>query len=512
MKRTIRITLLLSILLALLSTSCGSNEEEKEPLAFSMLYNESETKPYQEDWLILKEYEQRKNVVFDVRLGNDAEYDKAIQQTFETGNIPDIVLKVWPETVKTYAASGALLPFSDYEDQMPYFQAYIQDHELEGEIDKLRLENGKYYILPGYQREIQVQQWIYRRDLFEEHNLGKPETYDELFDALVTLKELYPESTPLTATWGGAHLLAMMGAGYGIPAGWSGTRYYNRQDDQWYYAPATENYRELYRFLNRCYESNILDPAIFTQSESEFYTKIQDGRALVTVTWITSGFDNWNQALAENGIPNGEWSPLPVLESTIGITALPPVNPFRKGLAVPSHVVDEPYFNDLLQFLDWAVYSEEGMTLTTWGVAGVTYQETPEGKAFLPEIKTPKNPQGTLDITADYGLATFFDLCENEAYEDYKKPPEIVEFLERSLNAEEAAEMPPTLQLDSNAIEAIRVVNEGLNPYVTESSQAFITGVLDIDEDWEEYLLILEKRGYKTLEEIWNVIWEEQNQ
>ena len=68
---------------------------------------------------------------------------------------------------------------------MPNFMAYIKQHNLQGELDKLRLKNGKYYILPGYQRTIQVQQWIYRRDLFEKHGLKAPTTYDELFDALV---------------------------------------------------------------------------------------------------------------------------------------------------------------------------------------------------------------------------------------------------------------------------------------------------------------------------------------
>ena len=491
-------------------SGCVATDNPKEPLVFSILYNQSETKPFQEDWLILEEYKKRKNVMLDVRLGDDADYKKALRQTFEAGDIPDIVLKVWPENIEEYAASGLLLPFSDYEDRMPHFQAYIEEHDLADELDKLRLENGNYYLLPGYQREIQVQQWIYRRDLFEENGLGQPKTYDELFDALVTLKEIYPDTTPITATWGGAHLLAMMGAGYDIPAGWYGTRGYNEGEDIWQFTPATENYRALYRFLNRCYQAGILDPALFTQDETAFYAKLQDGRGLVTVTWITSGFSNWNEALQANGVPEGEWAPLPVPESTMGITALPPVDPFRKGLTVPSRVVNEPYFDDLLAFLDWAVYSEEGMTLTTWGVEGVTYETTSDGKVFLPEIKTPKNPDGTLDITADYGLATLFDLAENEEYEDYKKPTEIVKFLERSLEAGETAPMDPDLDLSANAIDALRVVNEKIDPYVAETGQHFITGELDIDQDWDDYLAELERRGYKTLEEIWNNAWEEQ--
>lgn len=511
MKRMIIAAVLLGIFLSTGIAGCNPAEEPAKPIVFSVLYNEKKDTPFQEDWLILKEYEKRQNVVLDVRVKDNSDYGKALTQTFETGNIPDIVLKVWPDTIESYASAGILLPFSDYEDLMPNFMAYIKEHDLESELDKLRLDNGKYYILPGYQREFQVQQWIYRRDLFEKNGLEAPNTYNELFDALVYLKELYPDTTPITASWGGAHLFAMMGSGYEIPAGWAGTRDYNEEENHWQYAPATDNYKELYRFLNRCYQAGILDPGIFTQSDEDYYNKIQDGRALVTVTWITSGFANWNAKLEENGFPDGKWAALPVPESTIGIKALPPVDPFRKGLVVPARVINELYFEDLLKFLDWTVYSEEGMTLTSWGVEGITFENTPYGKAFLPNIKTPKNPEGALDITEDYGLNTLFDLNENEEFEDYKKPPEIVTFLEISLKAGDTAEMAPQLKLNSNAIEAIRIVDEEIAPYVAETSQDFVTGDLSIDKYWDEYLLELEKRGYKTLEEIWNAAWEKQN-
>ena len=511
MKRTVVAAILVGIFLSTGIVGCSPTEEPAEPVVFSVLYNERESAPFQEDWLILEEYKERRNVVLDVRVGDDADFERAIILTLESGDIPDIVLKVWPNTIESYAATGVLLPFSDYENLMPNFMAYIKGHGLQSELDKLRLDNGKYHILPGYQREIQVQQWIYRRDIFEKHNLEIPKTYDELFNSLVFLKEIYPDTAPVTACWGGAHLFAMMGAGYGIPAGWAGTRYYNHEEGRWLYSPATENYRALHSFLNRSYAAGILDPAIFTQSDEDFIRKLGDGRALVTVTWITSGFSPWNDKLKENGFPDGEWAALPVPESTIGIKALPPVDPFRKGLVVPSRVVNEPYFEDLLKFLDWAVYSEEGMTLTTWGVEGMTFENTPNGKAFLPNIKTPKNPQGTLDVTVEYGFDTLFNLNESEGFEDYKKPPEIVEFLGQSLNAGDTAEMSPQLELDSNAVEAIRIVDEKVFPYVAETSRYFITGELSVDEDWDGYLLELEKRGYKTLEAIWNAAWEEQN-
>jgi putative aldouronate transport system substrate-binding protein len=499
-------------ILSALLISCSTPELLKEePVVFSVLFNQTEANLFQEDWLILEEYKNRQNVSLDIRAGDNADFNNEIIRTLESGNIPDIILKVWPNTIESYAINGILLPFSDYEDLMPNFMAYIEEHDLHSELDKIRLDNGKYYILPGFKRKTQVQQWIYRRDIFEKNNLEMPKTYDELFDSLVLLKEIYPNTTPITASWGGAHLFAMMGAGYGIPAGWAGTRDYNYEKDQWLFSPATDSYKELLTYLNRCYDAGVLDPAIFTQGDEEFINKLVDSSALVTVTWVTSGFSNWNEKLEENGFPDGEWAPLLVPESTIGITALPPVDPFRKGLVVPSRVINEPYFEDLLKFLDWAVYSEEGMILTTWGIEGLTFENISDGKVFLPEIITPKNASGTIEISKEYGLDIFFNLVENEEFEDYKKPPEIAAFLENSLNAEDAAEMDPQLKLNSDAINAVQLINEKIDPYITETFKHFITGELSVDQDWDEYLLEIEKRGYKTLEEIWNNTWKQQN-
>jgi putative aldouronate transport system substrate-binding protein len=501
------IVLILILTMVLFFGYASPESEEKEPVTFSVLYNDVSSTPFQEDWLILEEYKKLQGVTLNVQLGDDSNYERSIIQVLESGSVPDIMLKVWPDTIKQYAASGSLLAFSDYEDDMPFFTAYIEEHNLQKEIDKLRLNNGKYYILPGYQRKIQVQQWIYREDVFKKHNLETPKSYEELYNALVVLKKIYPDSSPITACWGGAHLFAMMGAGYGIPAGWNGTRYYNAAEDIWEFAPATENYREMVRFLNRCYEAGILDPAIFTQTDAEYYEKLVNGSAFVTVTWITSGFEPWNKKLRENGYLDDEWEALSVPESTIGIKALPAVDPFRKGLIVSSQVVNKPYFKELLAFLDWAVYSEEGQTLTTWGIEGLTYENTPAGKTFLPEIITTKNPYGSVDLAKVYGVNMLFNLNEDEEFEDYKKPAAITDFLKKSLEAGETAEMPPALALDKHSLEVIQIMNDKILPYTAASCTSFITGELSIDDDWNVYREELEKMGYKVLEVIWNDAW-----
>jgi len=119
-------------ILVLLLTGCTTSEIiKKEPVVFSVLYNNREETPFQEDWLVLEEYKKRQNVVLDVQLGDDKEYGKAVSQILETENIPDIILKCWPEAIEHYANSGILLPFSDYENLMPNFMAYIKENNLE---------------------------------------------------------------------------------------------------------------------------------------------------------------------------------------------------------------------------------------------------------------------------------------------------------------------------------------------------------------------------------------------
>jgi putative aldouronate transport system substrate-binding protein len=479
----------------------------KDSLTFSLLVNNKEGTEIKPDWLIIKEIERRKNIRFTIKAVPDAVYGKVLGELLQSNDIPDIVMKIWPDQAASFAAAGTLLPISDYEYLMPNFIKYIDANNLRPELEKLRDENGKYYLLPGYQREVQVQQWIYRKDLFDKHGLAIPASYDDLFQSLVFLKGKYPDSVPISACWGGAHLFAMMGAGYGISAGWNGDRMYDSKNDRWAYAPGTTAWREMFRFLNKCYMAGILDPELFTQDPALYNKKLVDGRTFVTVSWITSGFKAWDKQLADNGFPGAYWTPLMVPKSTIGIQALPAVNQFRKGVVIPARVIREPYFKALMGFLDWIFYSEEGRSLSVWGAEGSTYSVAGGRKSYLPTIKSYGNPNASLEASRDFGLNVMFDLCEVPDYEDSKKPPEIVEFLNQTLSRRLTARMDPPLTLSSDDLDTIKIFNAGLASYVNEMIKAFVTGTASIDSGWKDYTDSLEKKGAGKMENIWNSAW-----
>ena len=475
-----------------------------------MLYNDRDTVPLRKDWLVLSEIAKRKNITFKITTGPDSKYLPSVYAAINSADVPDIILKVWPAEVVPFASTGQLLPINKFEYLLPNYMNYLKNSDLRKEIDALRDKNGNYYILPGFQREIQVQQWVYRQDLFEMHKIGEPRSYDELYNALVTLKSIYPNSRPLTACYGGSHLFAMMGAGNGIPSGWNGNRMYNELADSWVFAPRTRNWREMYRFLHKCYTAGLLDPDIFTQDPNSFIRKLTNGTSFVTVTWISSGFSLWNNQLEDAGIKSGVWVPMMVPQSTVGIKALPSVDRFRKGAAITANAAAKPYFKDLMAFLDWIYYTEEGRTLAVWGTEGTTYDIKNGKKAYAKTLKTSKNPLGTLDPARDFGLNTMFDLCEVPDFEDSKKPAEIVAFLNDSLSQKLTLKSYPTLTLGSTEQNSINIFAKSLDEYVDLMVKQFITGEADIDLDWSVYLSTLGKLGSNSLESIWNNAWKNQ--
>lgn len=489
------------------TTTATTSGGQAKPLVFSMLYNDKDAAPLKADWLVLSEINKKKNISFKIKTGPDSNYLPSLDAALNSADVPDILLKVWPATMAPYAAAGRLVPINNYEYLMPNYMNYIKTNGLKEEVDALRDKNGNYYVLPGFQREIQVQQWIYRRDLFEENKISMPATYDELYSALTSLKRLYPDSNPITACYGGAHLFAMMGAGYGIPSGWNGNRMYDSATGSWVYAPKTKNWQEMYRFLHKCYANGLLDPDVFTQDPDAYTKKLTSGKSFVTVTWISSGFSAWNAQLAEKGIKSGYWAPLAVPKSTVGIRALPAVDRFRKGTAISINAAAKPYFKDLIAFLDWIYYSDEGRSLAVWGKEGITYEVKNGNKTYLPSIKTSKNPSGLLDAGRDFGLNIFFDLCEVQDFEESKKPPEIVEFLNTSLARKDTMKPYPTLTLGSAEQDTINLITKNLDNYVTVMVKKFIVGEADIETEWSSYIATLEKMGLSALEGIWNDAW-----
>ncbi|MGV2644855.1 extracellular solute-binding protein, partial [Clostridium perfringens] len=116
-----------------------------------------------------------------------------------SGDAPLVIPKTYPGEESAFVASGAILPISDYIDLMPNFKDKIEKWDMESELEGLRQEDKKYYVLPGLHEAV----WpdytlIVRTDIFEKHNIAIPTTWDELYTAMKQLKQDYPDVTPFS--------------------------------------------------------------------------------------------------------------------------------------------------------------------------------------------------------------------------------------------------------------------------------------------------------------------------
>ena len=123
--------------------------------------------------------------------------------------------------------------------------------------------DGKYYYIPSkaHKEIYKAQQWLIRTDIFEKNNIKVPTTMDEIYDAGVKLKALYPDSAPITNRYGGDNILTGFAAAFGTNAGWcySDGMHFDTKSNTWEFAPITDKYKNMAIYINKLIKDGVLD-------------------------------------------------------------------------------------------------------------------------------------------------------------------------------------------------------------------------------------------------------------
>lgn len=114
------------------------------------------------------------------------------------GEAPYEVLQAYNGWMPEYISNGWILPITDL------YEKYKEQYNLEDipkELWDVVSTDGEIYGIP-YQQNIQ--HLFFRKDIFEKYGLQPPETFDELFKVLDTLKEKTGNKHPFAVALGGA--------------------------------------------------------------------------------------------------------------------------------------------------------------------------------------------------------------------------------------------------------------------------------------------------------------------
>ncbi len=479
-----------------------------EPVELSLLYRDHPGYPIQEDWLILSELADNHNVTFDRTDVPLSEWDDRKSLLLGAGDFPWIVPVTYPGQETQFVAGGALLPVSDYLDQMPNFSDKVAKWGLEDEIVNLRQEDGKFYLLPGLHEKLRPQYSIaVRKDIWDELGLSlEPATWDEFADQLRQVKEAHPElDYPYADRWQLNATLNQAAPNHGTAAGWGLGQGVWWDGSQFVLSGASDEYKELLTYFNGLVSDGLLDPESVTAEDDPQIQKFIAGKSAAIGTNDQTVMD-YRTAFAEAGNTEAEVYQIRVPAGPAGDILAG--SRFESGVMLNAELADSEYLVAVLQFVDWLYFSDNGLEFAKWGIEGTTFERGADGtRTFIGAIDQGGiNPSDEpVPLNATYGFhngewmlahGSTFDLGTS------MMRPEVQEW-QNAMATKTMQPIAPAWPLTEIEQEEASILVTGLNDQVTQATASFILNG-GIDGGWDAFLSGLQGAGQDRYLEIVN--------
>lgn len=485
----------------------SANPVSDERIKVSYLIQEHPSWPFNKEWTVWKNITEATNVEFDfIPAAGDAFIQK-LKLMFATNDVPDLI-NFNLATANEYGIAGQLAKVNDYLHLMPNFQR-ILDTEKDAR-DILTAGDGNIYFLPQVGLPKYTKVWLYRSDIFEKHNLQPPTNADELYEVLKQLKQLYPESTPLTSRNAMNNPIGNWFIDLGLQWNTGDMMYYNDQTNKWQFGPIEDNFKAMLQYLNKLYKEKLLDPEWATLATKQWEDKMYaDDKAFITYDYIYR---------IETMLPvarqsNPEWT----------IKALEPLVPEgigNKKYLVRSQIVqtdgfmisaDSPYKEQLFKLADF-LYSDEGAALSNFGKVGETAVVDAEGHYnWSSDVKTPLNPNGQNEYTNTYGFMSLGSLLIyhpdanrilNLSNPDVKSAFEL--FDEKGYDQSP----PPVLKFTEAEKKQVAELEAAIRDFTVPRYVGFVQN--GNFEDWDNYVAQVKSLKVDQLVELYNTMQQRQ--
>lgn len=483
-----------------------------EPMELGILWTDWPETPITDTWQLFDEIEERTNVRL---VPTNIPFSDATEKRsllISAGDAPPLIPLIYTGDERQFAASGAVLPLSDYTQYMPNFTNYVQEWELGEMIENLRQADGKFYMTPGLQEvSVPVFTLIIRKDVFDEVGAPVPETWDELRDALVKIKEKYPDSHPLADGFEGQSMLNYAAHAFGTVAGWGfgNGMFYDSSTGEFEYAATSEGYKQMVEFFHGLYEDGLLDPESFTASDEGGGTVSEKFAAeqVFAASGASGTVQEYLSALEAAGVEDAEVVQIAPPGGPAGQVVEP--RNFWHGFMLTSEVADDPNLCTILQFTDWLYYNQDAREMLQWGIEGETYTKSEDGTITLnPEYSFDQyniNPDGEIDIKTDLGWGSdvLAGATESRELKESYNVPAFVDYIDTVLSTRTPREPFPPAPLDELELEQASLLGTPLKDTVDTATLQFILGERPLEE-WDEYVAQLEGQGLQQYVDLIN--------
>lgn len=223
-----------------------------------------------------------------------------------SGTSYDLV-NVNPDMFDKALASHAVMPLNELLASAPNLMAAVPEDSTSW--DRVTGEDGLIYGVPqklptgGPVNAIAV-----RKDLLDAAGIAMPTTADELYEALVAIRETYPDMIPLTTD--SACSLPPVISAFNCYQSWY-------EVDGVYLPPQLRpEYREYIEYVRKLYTEGLLDPEFPANDSSTRLAKFTSGKAVMTFFGSHEG-PGFYSAL-EEAVPGAQVDYLPFLKDSSG--------------------------------------------------------------------------------------------------------------------------------------------------------------------------------------------------
>ena len=385
-----------------------------------------------------------------------------------------------------------------YLDLTPYLDTYLKDYNRVRTSNEVMEKStttdaGRVVGLHILYTEPQGP-WMglqVRKDWLDELGLDIPVTFDDWEVMLTKFKEEKGAYAPLSI---GSH--GWMETSHALSAGFGVYESFMQVDGKVAFGPAEEGWKEYITLLNDWYKKGLIDPDFMT-----------NGQWQVDTAMVTSGQTGaWN---AMYTMPSLYESLVPGMEVT-AVTS--PVKEEGDELHIRrenGYVGNAVSISASCKYPEIAMklwnyfYTEEGSLLCNYGIENDTFTYDENGKPVVTE-KISNNPQYSMSQAQALYLMppSRFGGLYDWTRELASVPAKDVKAYDIWGKADDAYILPARISYTSDeSRERAKLVTE-INTYMEEKTVAFITGISDIDAEWDSYIQTLNDLGLARAIEI----------
>lgn len=434
-------------------------------------------------------------------------YQQKLNIMLNSNEVPDIIWASKDDAlINSLAVKGIFLAYNDYLEHTPVLKNLFEQYP---DIEKsYTAQDGKVYIMPRITTNVMSEIFMMREDILSKEGLEEPQTFDEFYTLLKTLKEKYPDKITFINRNGGEHLVNRLAYswGSGYETGTFGF-YLDRGTDQYKYGPTDNNFKFMVEWLKKLYDEEILDAEYALRATNSWEEEMSRGNALFTIDYIdrvkmiNSGYiaNNMEDRVAAINIPKGPTGQSGILAKSAVMA--------NSGIVVSADVSNA---TATMKFVDW-IYSEEGRLMTSFGIEGESYVVDESGAVMLtPEMQRPANPNGK-ELVKDFGWVYYMDKYEFPV--GYMKDvlpgdpvPEDDRWMYSRKKVEDANQVisaDPVLKFTEQQTNELRSKGTNIRDYFKQNIDKFIMGTRPFSE-WEQFVDEVIELGVDDVKQIYN--------